>query len=212
MIVDSEVYFERDAHAYYDGDGTRHMSTTQAIKLAGLIDYSMVAPDVLERARIRGSLVHQSTVVLEEDGEAALGWYEIPDECLPYIEGYKTFLRETKWESDPAWIEKPIITQVAGQRVGMTADRMGTVFGLPTVLEIKCTSARHPCWGVQLASYAHGLPPPERYRNYQRLAVQLLPTGSYKLWPYEDASDFDIFCSALRIAAWKLKNRLVTLD
>lgn len=208
-MQEDEVCFERDTHAYMD-NGVRRMSTTQAIKIAGLIDYSMVPPDVLQRAANRGTLVHQASVLI--DGGADLNEYDVPAECVPYIQAYCLFLRETGFIPDHAFTEKPRIAEIAGQRVGMTPDRVGLLDGVPTVLELKTCSAAHPSWGVQTAGYEMGLPRPARCRNYQRVAVQLMKTGKYKLWPYEDQSDFDIFCDAFRVAQWKVKHKISKLD
>lgn len=205
---EDEVCFERDCHAYYD-NGVRRMSTTQAIKIAGLIDYSMVPPDILAAAAQRGTLVHQGTVLVDN---GTVEEYDIPAICIPYLEAYQFFLRETGFTPDPQFTEVPRIASIAGQRVGMTPDRVGLLEGIPTILEIKTCAAAHPSWGVQTAGYEMGLPRPARYRNYQRVAVQLMKTGKYKLLLYEDKSDFDIFCDAFRVANWKLKHKLAKLD
>lgn len=206
---EDEVQFERDIHAYMD-NGVRRMSTTQAIRIAGLIDYSMVPPDILKRAADRGTLVHQASVLIDR-GEN-LDEYDVPEMCLPYIDGYRLFLAETRFEADPAYTEVPRIATIAGQRVGMTPDRVGMLDGIPTVLELKTCASAHPSWGVQTAGYELGLPRPARCRNYQRVAVQLMKTGKYRLHAYEDSSDFDIFCDSFRVANWKLKHRLASLD
>jgi hypothetical protein len=209
-IVSGDICFEPDCHAYTDTDGKRCMSTTQAISLAGLIDYSMVPPSTLAHASWRGTLVHQATA-LHDRGED-LQDYDIPDDVAPYILAYQLFLRETGFVPDLERIERPAIVEIAGLRVGMTPDRIGVLDGAPAVVELKATAARHPSWGVQLASYEMGQPRPARFRQYNRVAVQLLPTARYKLWAYEDPCDFEIFLDAFRIAAWKLKHGLAKLD
>lgn len=208
MIED--VHFERDTHAYYDGEA-RVPSVTQVIKIAGLISYDNVKPDVLENARRRGSHVHTLTADYDR-GLDIDALYEIPEVCLPYLDAYIMFRQESGFEPYSDSIERPIIASIGGFRVGMTPDRLGTCFDLPTVLEIKATAAAHPAWGVQTAGYEAGAPRPKGYRNYQRLAVQLLPTGKYKLHTYEDNTDFTTFYSAYAVAAFKLKHRLAEIE
>lgn len=209
VITGDDVFFEPDAHAYIDTDGSRLMSITQAIKIAGLIDYSMVSPDVLEFAKWRGKMVHKATALYDQG--FSLAEYIIPVECEPYIDAYALFCREMKFVPDPNWVEKPMIVELFGHRIGMTPDVVGTIYGVPTVVERKCTSAAHPSWSVQTAGQALGL----RAAGLQirdRLAVQLLKTGRYRLHPHTDAGDFQTFADAYRIAAWKLKHNLASLQ
>jgi hypothetical protein len=203
-----DVEFLRDAHAYVDVDGTRRMSLTQAIRIAGLVDYSMVAPAVMQFAASRGTLVHQATALLDKGID--LSDYEIPEECEPYVEAYKRFTREMEFVPDPLWIERPMIIEMFGRRVGMTPDAVGTIQGVPTVVERKCTASAHPSWGIQTAGQLLGLRT-AGLQIRQRLAVQLLKTGKYILHPHTDAGDFETFADAFRIAAWKLKHNLAKL-
>lgn len=208
ILTGDDVFFERDAHAYIDYDGTRIMSITQAIKIAGLIDYSMISPEVLEHAAWRGRMVHQATAALDR-GEG-LDDYLIPDECLQYITAYERFVREMKFIPDPAWIEQPMIVELFRHRVATTPDAIGTINGVPTVVERKATAAKHPSWAIQTAGQALALRA-AGIQIRQRLAVQLLKTGKYSLDPHEDAGDFDTFGDTYRLAAWKLKHNLAKL-
>lgn len=207
-ILGDDVHFERDAHAYIDEDGTRLMSITQAIKIAGLIDYSMVAPGILEFARWRGQMVHQATALFDR-GEN-LADYEIPIEAEPYVDAYALFCREMDFVPDPTWVERPMIVELFGHRIGMTPDVIGTIHGVPTVVERKATSAAHPSWAIQTGGQALGL----RAAGVQirdRMAVQLLKTGRYRLHPHNDVGDYQTFADAYRLAAWKLKHNLAKL-
>ena len=208
VITGDDVHFERDAHAYIDTDGSRCMSVTQAIKIVGAVDYSMVSPEVLEHAAWRGRMIHQATAVLDI-GEN-LDDYLIPDECLPYIEAYQLFLREIKFIPDPSWIERPMIVELFHHRIATTPDAIGTIDGVPTVIERKATSAKHPYWAIQTAGQALALRA-AGIQIRQRLAVQLLKTGKYRLDPHENAGDFDTFGDIYRLAAWKLKHNLAKL-
>lgn len=209
VLTGEDVFFEHDAHAYIDADGrTQRMSVTQAIKIAGLIDYSMVPPDVLKNAAARGRLVHQASSILDRGED--LGSYEIPSECEPYIDAYVLFCREMRFVADPEWIERPMIVELFGHRVGMTPDAVGMIDGVPTVVERKATASGHPSWAIQTAGYELGLRA-AGLQIRQRVAVQLLRTGKYRLFPYENAGDYETFADAYRLAAWKVKHNLAKL-
>lgn len=209
VLTGEDVFFEHDAHAYLDADGvTQRMSVTQAIKIAGLIDYSMVPTDVLANAAARGRLVHQASAILDHGDD--LSYYEIPPECEPYIEAYARFCHEMRFTPDPEWIERPMIVELFGHRVGMTPDAVGHIDGVPVVLERKATSAAHPSWAIQTAGYELGLRA-ARVQVRQRVAVQLLRTGKYRAYTYDNDGDYEIFADAYRLAAWKLKHNLAKL-
>jgi hypothetical protein len=207
-LIGDEVYFEPTAHSYTDTDGSQRMSITQAIKIAGVIDYAGIPTDVLDHAKHRGNLVHHGCAILDRGLD--LSEYEIPDECEPYIEAYQRFCREMEFIPDPRWIETPMMVNIFGHRVAMTPDAVGTIRGIPTVVERKATSAAHPSWAIQTAGQAMGL----RSVGVQirdRMAVQLLRTGKYRPHPFDDPNDFQTFADAFRLAAWKVKVKLATL-
>lgn len=205
VLTGDEIFFEQDAHSYLDADNVRRMSVTQAIKIAGLIDYSMVPFDVLDRAAIRGRLVHQACSILDQGFD--LSEYELPPVVEPYVEAYKLFCSEMDFCPDPNWVERPMIVELFGHRVGMTPDAVGLLQGVPIVLERKATSAAHPSWSIQTAGYASGLQA-AGHQIRQRVAVQMFKTGKYKPFFYEDQSDFQTFADAYRVAAWKVKHNL----
>jgi|GEM_PF-6688343 len=207
-LIGDEVFFERDGHAYIDADGSRRMSVTQAIKIAGLIDYSMVPFEVLEAAAARGRLVHQAAAILDKGDD--LSKYEIPPACEPYVEAYARFCREMDFVALPEWVERPMIVELFGHRVGMTPDAVGIMDGVLTVVERKATSAAHPSWAIQTAGYMLGLRACG-LQIRQRVAVQLLPTARYRPFFHEEDGDLDSFGDVYRTAALKLKYNLASL-
>jgi hypothetical protein len=208
-VDDSDFHFEADPHAYYEA-GVRRISLTQAMSVVGLIDYSHVPAETLARAAWRGKMVHLATAEIDR-GIDVRAHYEIPEACQPYVEAWELFVRETGFIADSELVEKPRIATIAGMRVGMTPDTVGLLWGVPTILERKSCRSYHPAWAVQTAGQDMGLSPPLRRRHFARAAVQLLPTGKYKLWPHDEDSDYEICRDAIRLAAWKLKHCLVTL-
>ena len=182
-----EVDFVEDTHEYREGGAVR-ISVTQAIKAAGLIDYSLVPPDVLERARQRGVNLHQCAEFHDREGSFDPSW--LPEEHAGYFEGWLRFRRESGFLIRA--IEHRRIGQHAGIRYGMTLDREGWMGAWPTILDLKFTAAKHPSWGVQLALYELGVTGRPRVGRYRRAAVQIKPNGSYKLHDFSDPSDGDI--------------------
>lgn len=208
FLLGDEVHFEHDSHAYRDADGSECISVTQAIQIAGLIDYSMVRPEYLEVARRRGDLVHQACA-LADQGED-LNHYVMPDLLWPYISAYLTFVAEMKFVVNPDLVERRMIVDLFGHRIGMTPDAVGTIDGVPTLIERKAASAAHPSWAIQTAGYQMGLRA-ARVQVRQRMAVQLLPTAKYRVHVFDDETDAETFAAVYRIAAWKRKHNLAKL-
>lgn len=209
VLLDDDVAFDRDLHAYREPDGARRMSVTQALAIGGLIDYSMVPTDVLERAQSRGIQVHSAAAIIDR-GEA-LDEYIVSETIEPYVEGYLQFLREMKFLPEPEWVERPMIVELFGQRVGMMPDSIGTINGVLTLIDRKTSATAHPAWAVQTAGYEAGLKA-AGLQVRARMAVQLTRAGKYKVYPYDNPGDLEIFASCYRVAAWKLKHRLAVLD
>lgn len=208
VLLDEEVAFDRDLHAYRDSDGSRRMSVTQALTVSGIVDYSHVPENILRPAQQRGVFVHHAAALIDRGD--ALDEYEVPEAIQGYIDGYLMFLREMKFIPDQDWIERPMIVELLGQRVGMMPDAVGTIAGIPTLIERKTCTAAHPAWSLQTAGYEAGLKA-AGVQVRQRMAVQLTRTGYYKVHVYDNPGDFDIFADCFRIAAWKLKHRLAVL-
>lgn len=211
IAVESEnVSFERETHSYTLEDGQRVMSVTQILQFAGLVNYGGIPPAILAYAAWRGSLVHEATAYLDK-GIDIYTQFDLPDEIMPYVHAWEAFKLEFDFIPDLEEIERPRVVTVSGIQYAMTPDVPGTMRGIPTVVEKKATVAMHPCWGIQLAAYEAGLKRPKGYRNWQRIAVQLLPTAKFKLHIFDKASDFAMFQHSHSVAAWKLNNRLIKL-
>lgn len=208
VATDEDVIFDRDLHAYLDTDGSRRMSVTQSLVIAGLVDFSMVPAPVLQAAQQRGTLVHHAAAIIDRGD--SLEDYAIPAELDGYVEAYLAFLREMRFLPDPDWIERPMIVELFGHRVGMMPDAVGTIEGIPTLIERKTSRSRHAAWRLQTGGYELGLKA-AGLQIRQRFALQLFPNKTYKLDPHDDPGDLDTFGDCYRLAAWKLKHRLAEL-
>lgn len=211
IAVESQsVCFEPDNHAYTGEGGIRVPSVTQILQLSGAISYAGIKPDVLAHASWRGTLVHEACELWDQ-GVDVEDEMEIPAEVLPYFQAWQSFAREFDFVPDLENMEKPRIANVHGFVYGMKPDAPGWVNGIPTIVERKATAAKHASWGLQLAAYEAGLPRPKGCRNYQRLAVQLKPDGTFQPHVYQDPHDLDVFCHKHGSVTWNLNQRLQAL-
>ena len=87
--------FEPEGHRYML-DGKRVMSLTQILEAAGLVDYSMVKPDVLAAKAALGTKVHEYTL-WNDQGELDM------DDLKPYtkywtrVEGWRQFVQDFRF-------------------------------------------------------------------------------------------------------------------
>lgn len=200
----------------YQVDGARVPSVTEVLKLCGLVDYSGIDPEVLERARARGEEVHQ-WIELIEAGEAAT---PTDPEVAGRVEAYRAFRESEAFEVYLS--ERPLVDPV--YRYAGTPDLVGrmTKRDRPAVIDIKPPWDPESWWDLQVAGYAllieegathTDLAPlfgdPDsgaaRARPLDRFVLQLRGDGTYRLNPPRDPRrDTLDFLAALRVAHWKL--------
>jgi hypothetical protein len=190
--------FDATTHTYRF-EGRVIPSVTQCLKTAGVIDYSMIPQDVLQRAAIRGTAVHKACELWDLD---TLDESSLDAEVGAYLEGYKAFLRDTGFQ--PARIEERIFHPQ--YRYAGTLDRTGTLKGQLVLVDFK-TGIMLDGHRAQLAAYSMALPMPRRYR---RFGLQLTSEGGYKIheFPIRDlALDFNVFLGALAVTKQQLKQQ-----
>ena len=170
-----ELRFDEESHTYFV-DSLPVPSVTEIVGILTADKYA--APNAaLEGARARGSRVHELCMDLD------LG--ELPEEfeaeALPYLNAYKSFLRDFK----PKWLymELPLFSEsYAG-----TLDRIGYVDGAPRVVDIKTTSSMDRASKTALAcqitayeilSYKNGI---DVYPD-GGFGVQLKKDGTYTVY------------------------------
>ena len=199
------LIFDEAQHAYYK-DGLRIPSVTQVLKMSGWVDFSMIAKDVLENKRGIGEAVHLCAQY-HDDGD--LDESTLLPAWVPYFEAWKKFRRES--QVDILGTEQQSIGTINGMPYGMRYDRLAIVDGEESLLEIKCCAQKEDYWGLQLAGYDLGLPQCKTALRRKRYAVQLKPDATYRLWPFEDASDYDGFTWSLAVT-WLQLNRGYKLE
>lgn len=189
--------FDHEAHAYAV-DGVEVPSVTQCLSSVGISDYSAVPPAALAYKREIGVAVDQFADLLDEDDA---DWDAVAGST---IEGY--CLAYEKFRSAGRFVQQQKklqgVAQAQGCYYGWELDREGLFDGNAAVLDLKCTAKIERSVGPQLAAYEHA-----RFlstgQHRQRIVVQLLPTGEFRLQRCDDAQDLQVFLQALFIETWK---------
>jgi hypothetical protein len=172
-------------------------SVLEPLQLYDFADNPFITPEVLEAARNFGRHVHLAVHLFNM---GVLDEGELDRPLVPYLGAWKLFLLETGC----------VITHseqmVHHARYGYagTLDSRGLLSNKRWLVDVK-SGALPWTVGYQTAAYQEALPVEERPKN--RLCVQLLETGRYKVHEQKDAGDFQIFLSALNIFKAKARKR-----
>src|SRR3990167_4048667 len=154
-------------------------SVTHILNAMGLAaDLSGIAPSVLERARRRGTALHEAIEAHR------YGYFDpgmLDEETKPYFAGYESFLADTGYKSIVS--EAAVISETWG--VIGHADDVGWIGVDRTIPDWKFVAVFDPYYvSYQLAAYRmlwnemHPKEPVERL-----VGVQFLPTGKYRTHP-----------------------------
>ncbi len=182
MTVAPAFRYDALRHEYFIGD-VRVPSVTQLIELGGLVNGSAY---FTEESRRRGTEVHQ----LCADWElGALDPVTVQTTRRPYLLGYISAVGVLQ----PTWdaIEEATVSQ--RYRFGTRTDRVGTVFGKPSIAEIKsAVKAKHHAVQTALQAIAES----ERWnlpaKQFQRLTIYLTHNGKWSVDTHTDPRDFDV--------------------
>lgn len=187
-----------EADHVYRLDGSPIPGFSEILKDVGIVDLSGIPHDILEKARQRGTFVHQATQYLEE---GTLDWDTIThSDIRNRILAWARFIEQEGFKS--VLMEKPIYHRVF--RYGVTPDRLGLIDGgTAAVVEIKNTANQASYWKYQTAAQVHALwshgaidCAPEKVL---RFAVNLKGDGTYHVQHHHDDSDFKCFLAALTV-------------
>lgn len=190
--------FVPETHEYFNERRVLVPSVTQILAGVGLVDYSQVRDEVLERKAEIGVAAHAACHYFDEGD---LNLTSLDPVVLPYVNAWVLFRQECRFNLE--LVEHQGIAVVDGMEYGFKLDRLGMLNGRPTLLEIKCTAAVEMSWGPQLAGYDLATRATTKTAML-RVAVHLKPNGKYKLERYDDPRDYQIFKWALGITHWKL--------
>lgn len=198
MTVGVPIDFDRASHTYRLG-GRVVPSVSDVLEPLQLLDG--IPEKVLEEARIRGQHVHSAIHMMIHN---ALDWPTLHTDYVPYVTAARKFIRECE--------VKVIASEYRmgddGLRFGGTLDLLGVMKRMTAVIDWKAVAQMPRTAGPQTAAYdylyrrqlggARGGP-----RPFKRYGVQLLATGDYRLFPFEDPRDWNVFLSALNIWHWR---------
>ena len=198
----TELVFERDTSSY-QVDGQRVVSVTEALAIAGLVDFSGVPVERLAEAAGRGRMAHGITALI--DRGKPIDWILFPEGVTPYVGAYERFRAETGFA--PILIEHPVVNRI--YRYAGTLDRLGWLNGEVALVDLKCGAAVPRWTGLQLAGYELALPPTMTELltfPVKRFALRLKPDETYSLVPFRSHSDRADFLAAVRVAHWQLQH------
>lgn len=199
-------------HHRYRLDGREIPSCTRCLDMSGVADYGMVKADVLERKSEIGRLTHTAAHYFDQGD---LDWSSVPEIVKPRVDAWVKFTQTEAFKPFPDRIEYQTSANIFGMPYGLRIDRAGLLRGRPAIIEIKCTAQILPAHGIQLAAYALGIPHAQeiegishmaRFLRWERVVIQLKEDGNFRLVPFKNRQDADIFTSALAITTWRMNN------
>lgn len=191
-------------------DGVPWPSVTQLLNEFGLVDFSRVPDEVLERKRILGIRVHAATVLVDNGSLDEEHFNASFPECVPYLEAYRKFrIVET---FDPQYKEnryfsKKLRFHGAPDESGIHIFKDGS--GVLSLIDYKCTFRMYESAGPQLAGYSMLLEECLGIKVKKRLGLLLKPTGHYDLVPFKDLDDFTDFRACLMLH-WRKREHYKT--
>jgi hypothetical protein len=187
-----DVTFNAENHTYHVGE-LEYPATGRVLQAAGLSpDFSMVAPAVLEKARDRGTRVHESILL------RFLGMVDYPvwSDTAPYLSAFEKFMSDTGCRLISS--EEPMVhpeLKYAG-----TPDLVCSMSGRVTLIDVKnVSSVNVKACKLQLSgSYKvlwdrHN---PDRWIE-RCLVLHLQPTGKYSLVNVDSPAAPNVFVAAL---------------
>lgn len=178
------LIFKPETHEYLL-NGAKLPSVTTVLSDLGFINKDWFA----EETATRGTYVHLAT---ELDDKDELDEDSLDDTLLPYLTAWRSFKHDTGIIVND--IEKQVCSKI--YRFAGTLDRIGILNGQESIIDIK--SGAVSSWaGLQTAGYEIA-----ENKRLKRYAVQLMSTGKYKLHPFTDRMDKQIFLSAVSCWHW----------
>lgn len=199
-MIDPEDFTFTPTDHIYRRAGHVILSATQVQKAVGLIDYSMVPPNILEYARIRGQEVHEITAEGDRTGQMPMDWAS--DASMARLEAYKAFLHDRRGRIKWVEIEQPSVSTVSGMWIAGTPDRVCLIDDHRWIIDLKCSDTFQPGWAIQLAFYEFMLTRMQNLGYVRRMSLQLLASGRYKPKECDDPSDGPAAIGMLAAATW----------
>jgi hypothetical protein len=185
--------FDPAGHRYLL-NGRRVPSVTEILGIISAPALGRVPPEVLEHARRRGELVHQTINFFNRE---LLDESSVADELRPYLDAWKAFLHETGAVVIAS--EQPVYHKALGY--AGTPDVILDWNGRTVIPDAKATAVVPATVGPQTAAYAEAwrvMHAPRR-RPPERRCIHLLPSGRYQVHKRDDPADLSTFISCLNV-------------
>ncbi|WP_418131412.1 hypothetical protein [Variovorax sp. 278MFTsu5.1] len=195
----TSLVFREGDHTYWLGE--RRLPSVSEV-LAPVQDFEGIPEAVLARKIAIGKAAHLACQFLDEGDE--IDPASLDSVVAPYVQGWRLFVAENK----PQWtvIEQSMHDEALGY--AGTPDRVGFMHGSEWVIDIKTVATVSAATALQTVAYRKLIAPRAQSREplIKRAAVQLLPTGKYKLHEFKEPTDWAIFQSLLNVKHWSIKN------
>lgn len=194
-------------------DAKRHVYTLDGMLVTGVtsvidsfLPFENIPAEVLESARIRGTLVHQAT---ERFDKGKLTEGNIADLQAAKLDGYLTGWRQFLEETGAEVVEVEQRVYHTKHRYCGTLDRIMRIDGKLAVIDIK-SGMLYPENEWQTAAYLEAANDGRTDEKIvDRYVVKLSQEPSkgryYKLEPHRDRADFEAFRGALAVTNWRVK-------
>jgi hypothetical protein len=197
--------FEEESHTYqWNGMGVPNVTRI----LDPLVDYTHIPRDRLDIARQEGNAIHK---MIELDCRDELDVDALPAWMRQRYEAWRRFLRDTQFKV----IMSEHRVYNTTYRYAGTFDLFGEFPKFPAFIDIKRSFFAGPVIGLQTAAYLacdhfEGAPEcfrpdPSRMSKVRRFALQVNDDSYYRLEPFEDRNDFNVFLAALTLYRWRAK-------
>lgn len=199
-----KITFRVDDHSYYVNGRRVPHSVTEVLREEGLVNYDDAPQIAVHRAGKLGQHVHAGTALLDR-GTLDPDYHD--ETVLAYLRGWESFKVDNGIESIPKDRIECLLYSKALNVAG-TADRILTVNGKMTVIEIKTYAVPTKVTGLQLAAYRRmALEMKLEKRIERRIEVVLNPSyeAGYKVIPHTDPTDESAFIAALTMVNWRKK-------
>ena len=193
-----DFHYDDDTHIYWDGTGRKRPSMTGVLKEAGIVDYSMVDPALLEEKRLLGQEVHAWTAEHDRDGHNDLT--TLSTKAVPYAKAWLKF----KQDFHPTFveIEQPRMAKIGGPSgilLGGTPDAIVMINRRLWILDKKCCTTTQPSWELQVAGYEMQYTKKSYIGILGRMSVRLAPNARYYPMMYEDERAAVVMTEAARL-------------
>lgn len=174
---------------YHDAEKRPYVRVSTVLKEFGFIDGQHFDED----SRLRGTAVHKA---IEFRFKGTLNEKTLDPQLRGWVDAVDSFMAENKFV--PKYLEAAVLSPL--YRFAGRLDAFGDMNGEPAIIDIKSGSAGKAT-DLQTAAYAHCMARLLGVSKVRRYALELRPTGSYRLKPFANDNSEGVFLG-LAAAYW----------